>query len=384
MIYLVVLNHEKFYLLFISDFNFVTEEYQRVKRSQSGERHPLFQFVVNNFVEANKNNFIHRRVASTPPPLKQLSLYAAITKPMQIQALLNSYLMFCRAEKNNSPQTIEKYRECFRTWIIPHLGQKEIEQLDRLTILGFRHAMVERRLSISRQYSILITLKSFIRFCRHVLKLPVFDPGEIPLPNRGKPHVVTLTNDEIERLTTHIDANTFSGARLRALIELLLATGLRISEALSLNRDVFDAGLNEVEIIGKGNKPRVVFFSRRAHFWIRHYMNKRFDDNAALFVTTGIPARRLSRSDISRFFVHLRCRAGIEKKVTPHILRHTFCTNLLNNGADITFIRDLAGHEDIQTTAKYYLGVNKDQLRKVVDRFLDYGQSDRADAGIQI
>lgn len=197
---------------------------------------------------------------------------------------------------------------------------------------------------------------------------------EIQLPNRGKLQVVALTNLEVETLVSHINANIFAGARLRALIELLLATGLRISEALALGRDIIDAGVTEVEIIGKGGKARTIFFNKRCLFWVKHYLGKRFDDAEALFVTTGLPARRLARSDISRFFIHLRCRAGIKKKITPHILRHTFCTNLLNNGADITFIRDLAGHEDIQTTAKYYLGVSTDQLRKVVGKYLNYGE----------
>ena len=202
--------------------------------------------------------------------------------------------------------------------------------------------------------------------------MDVIDPAEIPLPSRGKPNVVALTNTEIERLVSGINPNTYSGVRLRALIELLLATGLRISEALSLNRDFCDAGLKEIDVLGKGGKTRIIFLNRRCLFWIKRYLDKRFDDSDALFVTTGLPARRLARSDISRFFIHLRCRVGINKKVTPHILRHTFCTNLLNNGADITFIRDLAGHQDIATTAKYYLGVDKDQLRSVVYKHLNY------------
>jgi len=109
------------------------------------------------------------------------------------------------------------------------------------------------------------------------------------------------------------------------------------------------------------------------HLNCYHYLNKRTDNNPALFVTTGLDPGRLAREDISRFFIELRRKAGINKKVTPHILRHTYCTTLLNNGADITFIKELVGHEDIQTTAKYYLGVSKEQLRKVVDKYLDYG-----------
>jgi integrase/recombinase XerD len=204
------------------------------------------------------------------------------------------------------------------------------------------------------------------------LKVQTLNPKEVRLPDRGKPHVLVLSQDEIQKLLSNISTFTYTGARLRALIELLLATGMRISEALSLNREIFDVGATHTEIVGKGKKFREVFFNQRCHYWVQHYLNKRTDNNPALFVTTGLDPSRLSRDDISRFFIEVRRKAGINKKVTPHVLRHTYCTTLLNNGADIMFIKDLVGHEDIQTTAKYYLGVNKEQLRKVVDKYLDY------------
>ena len=302
---------------------------------------------------------------------------------MLLKTLVPSYLTFCKVERNNAPQTLEKYQECFRSWLVPQLGDKEIETLGRLEIIGLRQVMVSKGLSLASQYGVLIVLKSFLKYCRHVLKMSVIDPAEISLPSRGTPRVVALTNQEIEILLSKIDPNTFAGTRLRALIELLLATGLRISEALNLNRNLIDSGLTEAEILGKGGKIRTIFLNKRCIFWIKHYLSKRFDDSEALFVTTGLPARRLARSDISRFFIHLRCRADIKKKVTPHILRHTFCTNLLNNGADITFIRDLAGHQNIGTTAKYYLGVNKEQLRHVIQKHLNYDLAE-SQAGIQI
>ena len=160
---------------------------------------------------------------------------------------------------------------------------------------------------------------------------------------------------------------------MRALVELLLSTGLRISEAISLTRDPFDAGRTEIEVIGKGKKPREVFLNSRTCYWIREYINKRTDDHPALFITTGFPPRVLKRDDVSRVFKYIKRRAHLHKTFTPRILRHTFCTNLLFNGADITHIRDLAGHQDIQTTARYYLGKNPNVLRDVVAKHLNYG-----------
>jgi integrase/recombinase XerD len=106
---------------------------------------------------------------------------------------------------------------------------------------------------------------------------------------------------------------------------------------------------------------------------VRQYLNRRIDDHAALFVTTGYPVQPCRREDVHRFFADLKRKAGITKKLTPHILRHTFCTMLRNNGADISHIKDLAGHQDIHTTARYYLGKDKEVLREVVERCLQYG-----------
>jgi site-specific recombinase XerD len=294
-------------------------------------------------------------------------------KHMQLNNAIEQYLTYCQVEKLNSPQTVAKYRECFRSWITPILGEYDLEKLTALDVMSLKKALVDKHLSTSRQYSVIITLKIFLRFCIEMLKLNTLNPKEIRLPDRGKPHVLVLSPEELQKLLASINTFTYSGARLRALIELLLATGMRISEALSLNRKTFDVGEDHIEVIGKGQKRREIFFNQRCHFWIQHYLNKRHDNNVALFVTTGLNPNRLAREDISRFFIELRTKAGIERKVTPHVLRHTYCTTLLNNGADIMFIKELVGHEDIQTTAKYYLGVSKEQLRKVVDKYLDYG-----------
>jgi integrase/recombinase XerD len=292
--------------------------------------------------------------------------------PMQFADAVEPYLTYCRAEKLNSPQTTAKYRDCFRTWLIPHLGAKDLDKLNRMDVLSLRRELVAKGLGVSSQYTIIIVLKSFLRFCGQVLHQNCLGPNEVTLPKRGKPDVITLTPEEIEKLLANINPSHFTGARLRALIELLLATGMRISEALSLDRAIFDAGVRETEIVGKGGKRRTIFLTDRCYFWIKHYFNMRYDDHPALFVTTGFKPARLCREDISRFFIDLRGKAGVQKKVTPHILRHTYCTNLLNNGADITFIKELAGHQDIHTTAKYYLGVDKAQLRRVVDKYLHY------------
>jgi integrase/recombinase XerD len=291
---------------------------------------------------------------------------------MIISEAYGQFLIYCRAERHVSDSSLTKYRDCFSSWLEPWFGQKEVSSINRLHVLDMRQAMMNRQLSVARQYSVIMTLKSFLKFCRSSLGLAGIDPSEITLPKRKAPQVEFLGNDEIQRILNAIDTGSFTGIRLRALVELLLSTGMRISEALSLKRDMFDTDQNEAEIVGKGKLKRHVFFSPRCRFWLKQYLAKRYDDSPWLFVTTGYPVRKWAQADISRFFILLKKRAGITKKLTPHILRHTFCTNLLHHGADITHIKDLAGHQDIQTTARYYLGKDKAVLRQIVDRCLDY------------
>jgi integrase/recombinase XerD len=290
---------------------------------------------------------------------------------MNVQETYPLFMAYGRAERQYAKETLGKHRDCFQSWILRLLGDVDVEAISRLDVLAFRGKMADASMSTNRQYSILMTLKLLLKFCREVMRLNCLDPDDIHLPQRPKPHVLYLTNEEVQRVRAVVPVTTFTGLRLRVLVEVLLTTGLRISEALGLDRSPFEEGQVELEIIGKGGKRRRVFFSGPTLTWIKKLLYYRADECPAVFVTTGF-ARRLDRSDISKYFKALKLKAGINKPLTPHILRHTYCTNLLHNGADITYIKELAGHSDIQTTAKYYLGVDRNALRSVVDKYLNY------------
>jgi integrase/recombinase XerD len=292
---------------------------------------------------------------------------------MKTSEAFGPFLSFCESERHVAPSTLAKYRDCFQSWIQPTFGNKDVSEISRIAVLELRQAMVDQHLSVARQYSVIMLLKTFLKFCRSTLGLSCLDPSEVKLPKRPLPQVEYLTNPEIQRVLDSIDTHRITGLRLRVLIEVLLSTGMRISEALSLRREQFDADKSEAEVIGKGRRRRTVFFTQRCRLWVQEYLRHRIDLDPRVFVTTGYPVRPLAREDVSRFFQLLKKRAGLSKKFTPHILRHTFCTTLRNNGADISIIKDLAGHQDIQTTARYYLGQNKDVLRRTVAQCLDYG-----------
>jgi integrase/recombinase XerD len=280
------------------------------------------------------------------------------------------FFTWARVEHQYAEQTVAKFRDCFAAWILPQLGHFNMEQVSREQILDFRQLMVSRKLSTYRQHSILHALKQFLGFCRSVLHSNTLDPVEIKLPKKPKPNPDALNNEEMERIRKAININKMTELRLRAFIELLYATGMRNGEALALNRKPFDQGETEMEIIGKGKKQRTIFLTPGPLFWVRQYLARRVDQEPALFVTTGSSPKRWVRNDVSKHFIRLRKLAKIEKKLTPHLLRHTFCTNLRNNGADISLIKDLAGHTDIQTTARYYLKTDKTALRNAVKKYL--------------
>jgi site-specific recombinase XerD len=291
---------------------------------------------------------------------------------MKIVEAQTMFMAYGRGERNYSPETLITRKGALRRWIVPILGDIEVGNLTRLDVSRLRTALIDAKIGLNHQYSIIMTLKVFCKFCLQVLKLNCLDPDrEIPLPIRPKPFVEYLTNEEVARLRNAIETVTFTGLRMRTLVEVLLSTGLRISEALTLDRAPFEMGETEVPIMGKGRKQRVVYFPESTLGWVRRLLRFRGDDCAAVFVTTGI-ARRWDRNDLSKYFKVLRMKAGIQKPVHPQILRHTYCTNLRDHGTDITLIKELAGHQDIQTTAKYYLGVSKQALRDAVRKNLDY------------
>jgi len=236
---------------------------------------------------------------------------------MRINEIHNSFLNYGRGERNYARETLVKLADCFRAWILPVLGEIEIENLTRLDIIRLRNAMVGRGIGISRQYSVLMAMKVFCKFCRQILHLSCLDPDkEIQLPKKPVPFVHYLSNEEVERLRNCIDIHKFAGLRMRTLIEVLLTTGLRISEALSLNRAPFELGSVEVDVVGKGGKKRTIFFPEATIGWIRRFLRYRGDDFLAVFVTTGIP-RRWDRNDLSKYFKATTARTSPSSRSSP-------------------------------------------------------------------
>lgn len=221
----------------------------------------------------------------------------------------------------------------------------------------------------------LIALRVFLKYLmkRGVTSL---SPDKIELAKIRERHIDLISVDELDRLMKAPDLSKEKGLRDKAILELFFSTGLRLSELCSLNRDL-DLSKEEFSIRGKGEKVRVVFLSDSAKSAIKDYLSKRKDMDEAMFVDlshrSGKGARgRLTPRSIERSVKFYAIKAGISKKVTPHVLRHSFATDLLQNGADIRSVQMMLGHANISTT-QIYTHVTDKQLKDIHKKFHSRG-----------
>jgi integrase/recombinase XerD len=290
-------------------------------------------------------------------------------KREKISELTEGFLEYARYELNFSPETIVKYRDSLKCFV-RDVGDKAVSNLDVQDFVRLKRLMIDRGLSEARISSVIFAVRSFLHYCRDFLKIETLNPKQIRPPKRVKREVIFLSKEEIEAFIGAIDISRWNGLRFRTLVEVLLGTGMRISEALSLNRKSIDWERKEAKIVGKGNKERRVFFTERALSWIKKYLESRHDNHEAIFITKGEP-KRLTKKDIWRYFKCHREKAKIYKKLTPHIIRHTVATNLVFNGCPIVHVKEILGHDKLDTTCKYYLGIDREQAKRAHKKYLD-------------
>lgn len=217
---------------------------------------------------------------------------------------------------------------------------------------------------VSQNYY-MIAIRSFLKFLRK-RSITAVMPDVIELAKTGSRDIDPLSGAELTRFLESANDNL----RDAAMLELFFSTGLRLSELCSLNRDI-DLSKDEFSIRGKGDKVRVVFLSEKAKDKLRAYLKDRKDMAEPLFVNTSFRKSadaRLTPRSIQRIVKHYATKAGIYKKVTPHVLRHSFATDLLSNGADIRSVQIMLGHANIATT-QVYTHVTDKQLREVHKKF---------------
>lgn len=293
-----------------------------------------------------------------------------------LKELKIQFLEYLEIEKGRSVKTIENYDR----YLSRFFEHTHISSPDSLTEPVVR----EYRLWLNRQPGVsgdmkrktqnyyMIALRAFLKYLRRN-KIQSLDPERIELAKVGARDLDLITANELDRLLASPgNDGLLKSLRDRAILELFFSTGLRVSELCSLPRDI-DLSRDEFSVRGKGDKVRVVFLSVEAKEAIRAYEKKRTDLSDALFVNLGEinthkKNERITPRSIERIVKHYATKAGITRKVTPHVIRHSFATDLLENGADLRSVQALLGHANIATT-QIYTHVTDKHLREVHKNF---------------
>jgi len=302
-----------------------------------------------------------------------------------LKQLKTQFLEYIEIEKGRSLNTVSNY-DHYLSRFLDFIKNDNPANINDNTVREFRLWLNRQPLknlgkpneTLSRktQNYYLISIRAFLKYmARQGIKtLPA---ERIELAKITERSLDLITNEELERLMKAPEGNELKDLRDRAILELLFSTGLRVSELCSLTRDI-DLHSDEISIRGKGGKIRIVFVSETAKKILQEYLFKRKDMDNALFIKTGKNVSKtmskkgeslgVTKRTIERIVKYYAIKAGISKKVTPHIIRHCFATDLLQNGADIRSVQMMLGHSNISTT-QIYTHVTDKQLLEVHKKF---------------
>jgi integrase/recombinase XerD len=285
-------------------------------------------------------------------------------------ALLDEFCDALWLEDGLARNTIESYRRDvrqFAEWLDNAAGKRlpSADQADLQRYLAHRYALKTRASSAAR------LLSSLKRFYRHAVRSGtiVADPTlriDAPTRTRGLPK--SLTEEDVERLLAAPDPSNALGLRDRAMLEMLYASGLRVSELVTLALAQVSRDMGVVRVIGKGSKERLVPLGEEAMAWLARYVDEARPallgerSSNDLFVTARGAA--MTRQGFWHLIKRYVARAGVGKPVSPHTLRHAFATHLLNHGADLRVVQLLLGHADISTT-QIYTHVARERLKQL-------------------
>lgn len=304
---------------------------------------------------------------------------------MDLAALVEEFLEYCEIERNLSPLTIRDYRHyltSFCNWsnanspiLKPADFTLEVVRKYRVYLAHYNSPNGNLPIKKVTQNYYVISLRSFLRYLARK-DLKVVTPDKIELPKTESRSLKFLDRDQLDRLLGQPDISTERGLRDKALMEMLFSTGLRVSELCRLNREQVNLQRGEFGVIGKGGRARVVFLSDRAIIWLEKYLVKRTDSFSPLFIryagnqepTINGEKMRLTPRSVQRAVDKYVRKARLPVKASPHVLRHSFATDLLMNGADLRSVQELLGHKNVATT-QIYTHVTNAQLKDVHKAF---------------
>ncbi len=289
---------------------------------------------------------------------------------MEMTVAISQFLTHVKVEKGLSANTVSAYqRDLVKFNAFAQKRKLALEAVTRDDLVDFLAGLYRGKLESRTVARNLVTLRNFFRFAQ-IQELITVDPSlnlESPKIRRTLPGYLRL--EEVERLLQQPDANTPLGLRDRAMLEVLYSTGLRVSELIGLRVTDVDAKVGCIRCIGKGDKERIVPAGRKALGMVEKYLRDtrpkllpKGVSSAALFVNRRGVA--LSRVGVWKILSAYGRQAGLRVALTPHMLRHSFATHLLERGADLRSVQLMLGHADISTT-QIYTHVVEERLKQI-------------------
>ncbi|MFB3919853.1 site-specific tyrosine recombinase XerD [Candidatus Velamenicoccus archaeovorus] len=279
------------------------------------------------------------------------------------------FLDYLSVERGLSKNTILAYRSDLKdyTGFLEAVSKKSVSASSREDIRDFMLHQKDKGLCVNSISRALAALRMFYRFLAREKLIKSDVSSYIDSPKLWKKIPDVLNLDEVERLIEAPDLNTPQGVRDRAILEVMYATGMRVSEVAGLRLTDLNADVGFVRCLGKGKKERIVPLGTKAVASVARYLEKvrpRLAKSGAQELFLNRSGRRISRVSLWKLIKRYARKARIKKPIRPHILRHSFATHLLERGADLRSVQEMLGHANISTT-QIYTHVNKDWLRSI-------------------
>ncbi|MEG0285105.1 MAG: site-specific tyrosine recombinase XerD [Vagococcus sp.] len=286
---------------------------------------------------------------------------------------LEEYLHYLKIERGLSDNTIQSYQRDLKQYLLFLAEEKkeDWEDIDRYLVLDFLEQLRNEGKSSATIIRMVSALRKFHQFLRQERYTDNDPMQHVDTPKKQQKLPKTLSIKEVEKIIEAPDTSDILGIRDRAILELMYATGLRVSELITLKLDDLHLSLGLIQTLGKGDKERIIPIGDQAINWINIYLEKsrpellaknKKEKTRVLFL--NYKGEGFSRQGIWKNLKVYVVQAGIEKEVTPHTLRHSFATHLLENGADLRVVQELLGHADISTT-QIYTHISKKRMADV-------------------
>jgi integrase/recombinase XerD len=290
-----------------------------------------------------------------------------------VRELVDEFLYYLVVERGLAENTLASYNSDLQQFLqyLENSRVKSLREVNHGLLVAYLVKMQQEGRAPATISQHLAALKAFYHFLLKERLVDSDPTANLESPRQTKKLPQVLTVDEVERLLSQPRPDTPAGLRDKAMLELLYATGLRVSELVALNVDQVNLEGEFVRCLGKGSRERVVPMGQVACFHVRTYLENgrgkliKKKMEPALFVNQH--GRRLSRQGCWKILKGYARAANLKKEITPHTLRHSFATHLLENGADLRSVQELLGHADIGTT-QIYTHLTRKKIREVYDR----------------